>query len=318
MKPLVSVITLTYKNYDKLYETIKSVLVQDYSNIEYIISDDASGDFPRDEVESFIKENNKNGIKYKIIVNDNNLGTVKNFNNAIKNTNGDYIFPLSGNDIFFNESVVTDIVKMFLESKCQMVITSRVNYFENRTTCVYPHIKDIKYIMQMNNNLKKYKALMLSEHYGMFIGCNMYYDRNALEKYGLFDEKYRLLEDLPILEKFMWYEKVDLKPGFYSIYHDAKTGVTLRRHSAHPLLQKDINLYNRSNRMGHYNELDHKTRDHIDFGIERTKVKNGVQLAFICLRHVPRIISYLCYCFRERIIWKSDKKVLSRMDNSFL
>ena len=40
MRPLISVITLTYKNYDRLFQTIKSVIIQDYPNIEYIISDD--------------------------------------------------------------------------------------------------------------------------------------------------------------------------------------------------------------------------------------------------------------------------------------
>ena len=39
-KPLVSVVTITYRKFEYIYDTIDSVLNQDYDNIEYIISDD--------------------------------------------------------------------------------------------------------------------------------------------------------------------------------------------------------------------------------------------------------------------------------------
>ena len=46
----VTIFTPTYKRFDTLYKTIQSVLEQDYSNIEYIISDDGSPDFPYDDI----------------------------------------------------------------------------------------------------------------------------------------------------------------------------------------------------------------------------------------------------------------------------
>ena len=313
MKPKISIITLTYKNYKMLYETIKSVLDQDYPKIEYIIADDGSGDFPYNEVREYIEKNNTKGIEYKIIVNDTNVGTVKNFNNAIINSTGELIFPLSCNDIFIAKSVVSKIEKVFADTSCKMVITSRVKYNHDSPSGVFPHIKDRNHINRLDDNRKKYRALMLTEHYGMFIGCNVYYDRKTLEKYGLFDEKYRLLEDLPILEKFLWNEKVELRPEIVSILYDGDTGVTLKRNKVHPLLEKDINMFNQYGKIEHYNELDRKTQKHIDFGIKRSKAKSKIQLLLICVRYSPRIISYSIYNIARKITGIRDKKYLKKV-----
>mgnify|MGYP000424525881 CR=1 FL=1 len=55
----VSVIILTYNQMDYLYDAIKSVLNQDYPNIELIVSDDASCNFQKGMLEKFIEENKK-------------------------------------------------------------------------------------------------------------------------------------------------------------------------------------------------------------------------------------------------------------------
>ena len=315
MKPIISVITLTYKNYSNIYKTIKSVLEQDYPGIEYIIADAGSGDFPYDKIKDFIDKHNHNNIKYKIIVNETNLGTVKNFNNAIKNSSGEYIFPLSCNDIFISNDVVSKIERVFSKTSCKMVITSRVKYVDNRPVSVIPHIGDRINIKNLDDKYKKYRALMLTEHYGMFIGCNVYYDRKTLEKYNLFDEKYRLLEDIPILEKFLWNEDVELRPEIVSILYDGATGVTLKRNKVHPLLEKDINRFNKFGKTSHYKELDRKTRRHIDFGIKRSKAGSKAQLLIACIMYSPRIISYLAFCTKRWLVGKKDKKYLSNIDN---
>lgn len=315
MKPTISVITLTYKNYSKLYETIKSVLEQDYPNIEYIISDDGSGDFPYDEVQDYLEKNKRDNVSYKIIVNEINTGTVKNFNNAIISSSGEYIFPLSCNDIFISKDVVSKIERVFSKTSCKMVITSRVKYVDNKPVNVIPHVGDRENIKKLDDKYKKYRALMLTEHYGMFIGCNVYYDRKTLEKYNLFDEKYRLLEDLPILEKFLWNEEVELRPEIVSILYDGATGVTLKSNKVHPLLEKDINRFNKFGKTAHYKELDRKTRRHIDFGIKRSKAKSKVQLLIACIVYSPRIISYLAFCTKRWMAGKNDKKYLSNIDN---
>ena len=85
--PLVSVVTLTYRHFDNLYKTIKSVLEQDYPSIQYIICDDGSDNFPRNEIEKFISEKSTS-IEIVIEHNQKNQGTVKNINHANKLATG--------------------------------------------------------------------------------------------------------------------------------------------------------------------------------------------------------------------------------------
>ena len=49
MRELVAVIVLSYKNVKGIYDTLDSVLSQDYENIEIIISDDATPNFCEEE-----------------------------------------------------------------------------------------------------------------------------------------------------------------------------------------------------------------------------------------------------------------------------
>lgn len=312
MKPLISVITLTYKNYDRLFDTIQSVIDQDYPNIEYIISDDGSGDFPEDDVRRFIENNKSTNFMYKIIINDINLGTVKNFNNAINNSKGDYIFPLACNDIFVKSTIISEIAEVFDETNCKMVITSRIKYKNSKPISVIPHVGDRKKIALLDSKKKKYRAMLLTEHYGMFIGCNMYYERNMLEKYELFDEKYKLLEDLPILEKVLWDDDVELRPEIISIYYDGDTGVTLKKSKVHSVLEKDINRFNLIGKTRHLGELDYKTNNHVRFGIDRVNADSYIKLFFVCIRYCPRILSYLFYCVSRTLIGIKDKKYIKK------
>ena len=85
-KKLISQIILSYRNLPGIYETLDSVLMQDYPYIEIVISDDGSPEF-EDEipkikryVQEHKKENIKNLVMNAIAVNG---GTVKNINSAL-------------------------------------------------------------------------------------------------------------------------------------------------------------------------------------------------------------------------------------------
>ena len=107
--PLVSIVTATYKRFEKVLETIKSVFEQDYPNIEYIITDDGSENFPEKEINDFINSNSHENVKcIKIIRSEQNCGTVKNLNKGYRASNGKFIFNLSCGDIFFSKETKSD------------------------------------------------------------------------------------------------------------------------------------------------------------------------------------------------------------------
>lgn len=97
--PLVTVITVTYNSSLFVRDTIKSVLSQSYTHIQYLIGDDCSGD----ETWKIINEyNDPRIIKYR---NENNLGEYQNRNKAITMASGKYLIFIDGDDIIYPHGI---------------------------------------------------------------------------------------------------------------------------------------------------------------------------------------------------------------------
>ena len=108
MDELVSIIVLSYRNGSLLYETLDSIMSQDYSSIEVIVCDDASPDFDKTIIESYLNNKKNGNIKNIYIhVNENNLGTVKNLNIGITLAKGKYIKAIAGDDCYSNSDVIS-------------------------------------------------------------------------------------------------------------------------------------------------------------------------------------------------------------------
>lgn len=305
-KNLVSVITLTYKNYDKMFETIRSVLEQDYTNIEYFISDDGSGDFPEKEVREYILNHKKNNIvDYKIIVNSQNKGTVKHYNSVLKQCRGEYIVGIGCNDIFTSTNIISEIVDAFNQSLCDVLVTGRAMYIHDKIKGIFPHVYDWDKIKKLDTKEKKYRALMMTEHCGMLIGCNLYFKRSIIEKHGYFDETYCLFEDAPMIGDFIWDDEVELRPDIISIFYEGQSGVSAPG-SKNILLKEDIKRYNQYGKLKHYVELDKRTQQHIDFGVKRAEAKNNKELILACIKYSNRIVNYLYYLLCRKIAGLGD------------
>ncbi|OHD53694.1 MAG: hypothetical protein A2Y33_07170 [Spirochaetes bacterium GWF1_51_8] len=94
-KPLISIAMATYNGEKYLREQLDSLLAQDYSPVEIIVSDDASKDGTAGILKEYAKKCN---LHYT--VNPVNLGFVKNFVNAIQKCTGDFITFCDQDDIW--------------------------------------------------------------------------------------------------------------------------------------------------------------------------------------------------------------------------
>ena len=197
--PLVSIITLTFNKFHYLFETLESAKIQDYPYIELIISDDGSLDFPEKEVNEFIKTLPENFVNVIVNQNSNNLGIVKNFNHAIGLSKGDIIVPLSCDDLFYDNHSLSHIVNFFETNPEFLIATGKRELYDeemNPLKKILPVEKDVYYLKGPIENL--YKRLC----FGNFIsGACIYYKKNLITKYGLFDEDFFFIEDYPTLLK---------------------------------------------------------------------------------------------------------------------
>ncbi|MBE6035713.1 MAG: glycosyltransferase [Clostridiales bacterium] len=94
--PKVSIIIPVYNQWKYTYNCLKSILeTSEENNYEIIVADDGSSDGTRDIEETVT------GIVY--IKNDENLGFLKNCNNAAKKAKGEYLLFLNNDTVVLNE-----------------------------------------------------------------------------------------------------------------------------------------------------------------------------------------------------------------------
>lgn len=134
-KPLVSVICLCYNQEKFVEEALKSVLNQDYENIELIVIDDASTDHSAEVIRNFLK--NKSNITF--IPLKENLGNCKAFNQGLLFAKGKYVIDLAADDVL-------------LQSR----ISEGVKALESADECYGVHFSDAEYIDEVSNVLKSH------------------------------------------------------------------------------------------------------------------------------------------------------------------
>jgi glycosyltransferase involved in cell wall biosynthesis len=98
---LVTVICLCYNHAEFVEETLNSVIIQSYKNIELIIADDYSTDNSVQVIESWLKQH----PEIPFITNTENLGNTTTFNQCLKLAQGNYIIDLAADDILLPETI---------------------------------------------------------------------------------------------------------------------------------------------------------------------------------------------------------------------
>lgn len=126
--PLISICIPTYNGEKYLQEALDSVKRQTYKNIEVIISDDNSKDNTLQICERFKAE-----VDFPVFVlNHIPAGIGANWNNSIKNANGDYIKFLFQDDVL-EDNCLEIMINILLTQKLQIVICKRniISNFRN-------------------------------------------------------------------------------------------------------------------------------------------------------------------------------------------
>lgn len=203
--PLVTCIITCYKKFDYLYEAIQSVIIQDYPKIELLITDDGSEFFPKEDVETYIKNNAKSNIKHFFVNHHpNNVGTVRNINSMLKIATGDYFIGLDGDDVFYDGTVFSRIVNRFIETGVDFLSCSRMQCDEQLNPIkLIPTAESKKLIKKMDTARKQYDSVSVFRFHDIASGSAMYFSRENLQRMGLFDENYRNWQDGPRIAEYI-------------------------------------------------------------------------------------------------------------------
>ena len=99
----VSIITIAYNSAETIEDTIKSVVAQDYPDIEYVIIDGGSTDDTLKIVEQYKDKISK-------VISEPDKGIYDAMNKGVANASGELIGILNSDDIYADDKVISDIV----------------------------------------------------------------------------------------------------------------------------------------------------------------------------------------------------------------
>ena len=108
MGPKVSVVTVSYNAAQCIAETIESVLVQTYTDYEYIFIDGQSTDETVSIIESYRSNFEAKGIPY-LVVSEKDAGIYDAMNKGVSRSRGKWIQMLNAGDYLVDENVFKDV-----------------------------------------------------------------------------------------------------------------------------------------------------------------------------------------------------------------
>ena len=161
-KPLFSVVTATYNRHHYLKKLYKSLISQNFKNIEWIVGNDGSTDKTDDLIKSFIKENK---IKIKYISSNLRIGKSKMDNLIYPKISGKY-FCYCGSDDYFKKDAFEKMFKLLkkipakLRNKVNGILTISVDEngisqstFNNRVPKKESYITWEKFVSNINGDV---------------------------------------------------------------------------------------------------------------------------------------------------------------------
>lgn len=185
----ISIITVTRNSEKFLRDCIQSVKYQNYKDIEYIVIDGKS----TDQTLSIIKEN-EDVIDYWISEPD--RGMYDAINKALKVATGDVIGILNSDDMLASYDVITNIVNCFKETNTDSVYGD-LEYVDPENTNKITRVwKGVKY------NRRLFNIGWMPAH------PTFYVRREAITKYGLYENHYYSAADYEFMVRYLYHHRI--------------------------------------------------------------------------------------------------------------
>jgi len=300
--PLISIITPSYNQGQFLEETIRSVLLQDYPDIEYIIIDGGS----TDNSQAIIK-------RYKTqlawFVSETDSGQADAINKGLKKATGEFVAWINSDDIYTKGAISSAVDKLKSNPDCGMVYSNVLSIDAESSifnTMEYGNW-GIRELMQFN----------IIGQPGVFMR------RKALEDVGLLDPKFHFLMDhnlwlkialkYPIKHIDEFWAAARFHPAAKNIAHAEKFGIEAFRIYEWMEKQADfLPLFQENKKTIEAGAYLFKARYLLDSGDNWTAFKNYMKGITLDISSLPREINRIAYSLL------SDLKLFEKLKDNYL
>jgi len=272
--PKVSIIIPTYNREKFIIETIQSVLNQTVKDLEIIIVDDGSTDNTKDIVKKLIEKDNR--IKYFYQENCGRPAVPRNF--GFKNSIGEYVAFLDSDDIWFPEKVEEQI-KLFEKDK-----NGKLGFVD----CGHIIIDENGTEMKKHYNFHSYRGYIFQE----FLRDNLILTpgsilikRSVLNKLGLFDERFKFMDDWDMwlkISKYYNFDSVDENLFKYRVHKNSVTVGLPRKNK-----QQEVLYIFEKNESDYYKYFPKKIKEAYIFYCWSGDIKKGRKLISMAIHLNP-------------------------------
>lgn len=220
---LVSIVVITYNSSKYVLETLESAKEQTYKNIELIITDDYSTDDTVDICNKWIEKNKDRFVRTKIITSTKNLGISPNCNRGAKESQGEWIKMIAGDDVLENDIIEKYQIYVNKNKDVSILYSNVREYnddFKKENLLPIKKINELTFNQNDSGSDEQFDILLKSN---CVWTSTIMIKKSLLKKVNWFNEKYPFFEDRPLLLSI-------LKAG-YKIYYLDFFGAKYRRHS---------------------------------------------------------------------------------------
>lgn len=187
----ISIITVSFNAEKTIENTIKSVLSQDYNNIEYILIDGFSTDSTMNIVSKYQEF-------IDIVISEKDNGIYDAINKGILLATGEIIGLLNADDELFDINVISNVAMVFYNTPSLQSI-----------------IGDIVFQSDSNKIIRKYTSkrwsVSLFSWGFMPPHPSFYCKRESYLKYGLYDTSFKIAADFDLLIRFLMINNISYR-----------------------------------------------------------------------------------------------------------
>jgi len=180
----VSIITVCFNSDKYLRDTIKSVLSQDYQDIEYIIVDGAS----KDNTLNIIKEYEPLFNGRMTWISESDKGLYDAMNKGIKMATGDIIGTLNSDDFFTSDNIISQVAETFNKDENLEIVYGDIHFVNPENLN-----KSVRYY---SSSVFKPSLLRLGF---MPAHPSMYIKRDCFNNYGYYSLDYKIAADFDLV-----------------------------------------------------------------------------------------------------------------------